>query len=507
MTTAINARTGDNREGGNPTPLTPGAAILPAEDRQSIRRISVGTGAQLALRIVSAVMGALVWALLSRSLGPSAFGVFSLILALQLIGQSVSDLGTSVVGVREMAQRPMERGRIMAAMMGVQLALGAVLYVIMLVVLLLLLHTRQDRITGAVALLGLMFGVLNELQAIAQVRLRTLLMGLVQVMMSAIWLIVVIVLAMMKAPLVWYGLGFVMSGVLQGICMWALTRGLVRLDWRNWTSEARKLLRQSLLYGVAMMLVLAYYKVDSLIVFHDLGARQAGFYAAGYRVIDVLQLIGITASSVVLPLVSGMVGDRRQRRRRQTLYAHAMTYAGCVALLATVLCVVFGPVMISVVFGRRYVPAGPYLQVLALSLAPMTLAVLIGNVVVAGKLTREFFCITLIGAMVNIGFNLWLVPRYGAMAAAWINVATECLVALLLASIAWFRLETSFPWIRGIALMCFAAVAGVAMQALDSHVLVSMLVGTSIFCGLVLVTNVIRLSELRTLVSRHQVVT
>jgi O-antigen/teichoic acid export membrane protein len=64
-------------------------------------------------------------------------------------------------------------------------------------------------------------------------------------------------------------------------------------------------------------------------------------------------------------------------------------------------------------------------------------------VVAEGRQNRLLLA-ALLGLLLNLGGNLLLIPRFGAMGAAWMTVATEF---LMLGFVAW-SLRDLLPWLR-----------------------------------------------------------
>ena len=78
--------------------------------------------------------------------------------------------------------------------------------------------------------------------------------------------------------------------------------------------RARRLYTTAIPFGIAGACVLAYYKIDGVILFHLKGAGQAGYYSAAYKFLDVLQ--NYTVNSCVCWLTNLQYSNGRALRYR-----------------------------------------------------------------------------------------------------------------------------------------------------------------------------------------------
>jgi O-antigen/teichoic acid export membrane protein len=99
--------------------------------------------------------------------------------------------------------------------------------------------------------------------------------------------------------------------------------------------------------------------------------------------------------------------------------------------LCTLLTPFSGPI-VHLLYGLRYAAAGPLLAVLIWSEGPVFFGVVMSNALVAKNLQNYLPLSTVIGAAVNVVLNLYLIPRWGAMGAAWATNVSYTLAGILL---------------------------------------------------------------------------
>ena len=166
-----------------------------------------------------------------------------------------------------------------------------------------------------------------------------------------------------------------------------------------------------------------YNRCDILLLEHLTGnAAQVGAYAAVYRVLDGILLL---ASPF------GWIWFRKLRMASETkdhfaslLFWMCLAMAG-VAVLILGCGILYGKALVVRIFGQGYLES---VQILPWLLGALIFALPNGILTmgaIAQNRERGYAMAAGLGALVNIGLNIVLIPKYGARGAAWATVATE----------------------------------------------------------------------------------
>ena len=187
------------------------------------------------------------------------------------------------------------------------------------------------------------------------------------------------------------------------------------------------LVKHSLPVGLTGLFVTAYYRLDQVILYQMSGSHAAGLYGAAYRYLDVVQLIPATLLATSLPVLSGLRAQASEGFKR--VAELTITLAVASSIPVAVLGVLWSDEIVSLLYGHEFGSAAILLAVLA----PAAIAIFLGYVssgllISVGK-ARLLCWVAAPAAFANIAFNLLLIPRYGAAAAAWATLATEAAVS------------------------------------------------------------------------------
>ena len=91
---------------------------------------------------------------------------------------------------------------------------------------------------------------------------------------------------------------------------------------------------------------------------------------------------------------------------------------------------VFAPVIVDVALGPKYHEAIGLIRILSAAGAVSCLANVLGISYIALKMQRPQVISNVLALAFNVGGNIFLAPRFGVVASAWLTLATELFVAV-----------------------------------------------------------------------------
>jgi O-antigen/teichoic acid export membrane protein len=186
-------------------------------------------------------------------------------------------------------------------------------------------------------------------------------------------------------------------------------------------ADVRDLLKHSHWLNAGAFVASAYNRIDVVLLRRIVGAEAVALYGAPYRVLDLTQIIPSSLMAAILPRLcrSGepILGLEQPRV--------AMRYLLTIALGLTVVLTVAAAPATFFLFGSKYAPSIPVLQILVWAMFPMCWNFVLNSQLIANSFDRVIFLSASIALVANIGLNLLLIPRFGYMACAAITVITE----------------------------------------------------------------------------------
>lgn len=324
----------------------------------------------------------------------------------------------------------------------------------------------------------------------AQERLRDYLrLTSTQVVLN-VALMVLLVVVLRLGVLGWMIAVAASSGVL-------LIRGLFLLGHRWTTDFDVRYLRHALAFGLPLVPHALSHWGLSLSDRAVLGALAApaevGAYYVAYQLALPISMIAVALSQGVQPMYARASVDPVARQAAGAATTHqALVVAGLAGTIA-----VLGPPTVFAVLPREYADAAAFIPWIALGVGLFGLYLIPMNAVsiMAGH-TKWVWVLTLFAAATNIGLNLVLVPRMGAMAAA-IDTAVAYGVLLVGVSVYMRRVVAEpleYDWRRiGIGIGLIAAGSASAMMLTPHDPAIALVLRSSIIvavAGLLVLTGV-----------------
>jgi O-antigen/teichoic acid export membrane protein len=387
--------------------------------RPLFRRLAGNVGWLLAERAVLLATGFLVNIAFVRHLGPTQYGLYSYALSFAALFTTLAALGMDGIVVRELTRSPEHTGSILGTALWLRIgaavgAWGAAIAGIW--------WMRPDAASHTLVwVLGAngLFMALTVFELWFQSRISARGPVLARSGVALLSQAARLVLIVAGAPLVAFATLFVGGTAATAAALyWLYARGGVPSRVRFDGSRARTLLRDSWPQIVASLSVVVYMRIDQVMLGAMAGDHETGIYAVAAALSELWYFLPVAIASTVLPVIvtardtlDGPSFDAKMQTFYDAMLALGYGVAVPVFLLAGLI--------IGILYGPAYAASAQVLRIHVLSFVFVCIGSARGRFLVAENLMRFSMLATAIGAAANVGLNLWLIPRWGAVGAAW----------------------------------------------------------------------------------------
>ncbi len=383
-------------------------------------------GEHVVQQFIALLLG--IW--IARSLGVEGLGSLSFALSLHALFGIVTTLGLNRIVVRELslAEAGAERDLIATAIV-MRLSCGAAVSV--LAVLACLLIAPHNAGLVAILVFGYFFSAFDVIELLFQSKLRS--REVARTRMLAF-----MVSSGIKAGLLFHGAGVMM---LAFACLldWIFLAGALIFLYltanrpfrpgRADMSIARRLFAESRLEIVAGFSGLAFMRLDQIMLEAMRGPAEVGIMAVSARLTEAWYFIPVAIVASNYPAIVRLRNsDPGRARARVTELYRSMIW---LAITAGVAVSIGADLIVGVLYGPQYLSAGPVLIVQIWCGLFMSLGIASGAWLMANRLGHLNLRRNLVGAVVNVGLNFWLIPPYGALGAAWATLAAFAIAYLV----------------------------------------------------------------------------
>ncbi len=187
-------------------------------------------------------------------------------------------------------------------------------------------------------------------------------------------------------------------------------------------------------------------KIDYTLLRPVRGATEVGWYSAGYRYIDAFNIVPSLFTLSLFPVLARQA-EGEDRGKVSATYHFALKLLSATALPLTVLVTFLAEPLVSILGGAKFLPNGAIaLTILAWSMPIGWMNSLTNYMLISLRQERGLSISFLASVIFNVLLNLFLLERFGFIAAAGVTIASEAFLCVLFAH--WIRRSIGgVPWL------------------------------------------------------------
>lgn len=417
--------------------------LLPVSQEQPWYRwlsssIVFDVGIALGGVVIARFMSGVTQILLARWMGEADFGVYSMAYALLTPVIVITGLGLDTWLLRQSsdeARLPTAISQVFSLRLLSSLAL-------MGITILVIEATMPEEVPPLILLMAgisLVFELLLMTAHIAlRAQLRNQATALLQMLVAALLLLLCWLAWLPDAPLLAVtGYRLLSMGVGVLLLLWLLRESL-HFFWQP--APMLAMLGQARAFVISDILAAISLRADLTLVALFLGSAATAIYSPALTIITMTYIIPTVAWQVLLPVISRQRQASNLRGFRWTL---GLTLAGSV-LYGLLWVVVLGwqaEWVVQMLYNNQYGDVVPLLHITSLMPLFKSLAFCGAMVMVAGDRHVLRTKLQAIGSAFNGLSNLLLIPLFGLLAAAWINMLTQAILVVVYSYGVWVTLR------------------------------------------------------------------
>lgn len=379
-------------------------------------------------KVITLLGSLLVGIMVARYLGPEQYGLMNYVISYVALFQVLASFGLDNIEIREESKASDKRDIIIGTAFTLKCIFALVAMAVVMITALLF---EADGFTKAMICMYSLSMLLNSFGVI-----RNHFTSLVwneyvvktEISRTIIGAIIKVVLLLLHAPLFWFIAATLFDVLLvaSGYCV-AYTKKIDKISlWRFDKEWAIYLIKQSfplLLSGAA---VIIYQRIDQVMIGNMIDKASVGQFSVASKFVEILIFIPTIMSQTITPiLVRIREKSQEEYERKAQLFMNVTVW---VCLLMAIFVSVFSFWLIRYTFGSDYLLAVPVLQIMAFKIVGMALSNTAGQMIIIEKMQKYAFIRNLLGCIVCVLLNLWLIPIYGIVGSAIVTIITTMFV-------------------------------------------------------------------------------
>jgi O-antigen/teichoic acid export membrane protein len=465
------------------------------------RRATADVLVQVMGRLLNLMLGVVATAVLARKLGSAGFGEWSTILLIPGLLAYLNNLGFLQVAVRRAAAE--QDPHWLGALVSIRAALSVPTTLLSILAIAFVARGGDMLVAGIiVAAQGLLAGA-AALTSVFQLQIRNDLPILVMTANSVLWTAAVVLIAGSGGDLTAYAVALVAIATLTTCFEALIALRRVSVPIRGTSRLWRELVRTAVPVSIGGLLIVAYARLDGLIVYTMSGSVAAGLYGAVCRIVEQAGFVPLSLVVTLMPIVSRLYPS--QPKDVQRLLQFTLDLLAMFSLPALGFTLVASRPLIELLYGSHFVDATSALSILMGAFVLICCGYALGVFTLVLNLQSQFARYALGALFLNLALNLVFVPPYGFVAAAWITLVTEAFIMALTGRAVLRRLEMSLQFGRVSRVALAAAIsAGVTLglREVGVEVLLLLLAASLTHVAGLFALRALRPAELRAVLRR-----
>ncbi|MBC7982159.1 flippase [Candidatus Parcubacteria bacterium] len=183
---------------------------------------------------------------------------------------------------------------------------------------------------------------------------------------------------------------------------------------KKWSFDqdmAKEIIKNSLPLMFSAVFVLIYSRIDQIIVKQYLNSAAVGLYSSAVTLSEVWYFIpGIIVSTLFPSIINTKKNDEGLYRKR---IIHLTILLIGISSLIAIFGTIFAKYILHLIFGLSFVEAYRVLQFYIWSGVGISIGTVMIQYLITEKLSSIILYTSIIGMVINVVLNLWLIPIYG----------------------------------------------------------------------------------------------
>ena len=382
---------------------------------------------QTAGKILSAGLGFITVGLLTRYLGESGYGIYTIVFVYLSIFGIIGEMGLQLTMVRELNKLNSNKKTLIGTYLGLKIFLAAIMIIASIGSLIFFPYSAAIKGSIVIATFGYALGVFNTFgSTLFQAKVRLDLVTLSD-------LISRLIATLFIGAAVYFNLGInvVLLAILfgnAGSLIFNIIKAtrFYKIEFVFESHQASLILRKSIPVALMTLLSLAYFKIDTVILSFYRPSDEVGLYGLVYKIFENLLVLWGFYMASVYPMLSAYA--LRDEPTLKKIWTKSLKIA-LIFSFAVVLVGFFTAEWLILLFGGE----GFLGSVISLRITLFSLPFFyLNNLFFHTFLAKERNIIPIAGMLISLFFNLVLclifIPKYGYVGASAITVFTEILL-------------------------------------------------------------------------------
>lgn len=383
-------------------------------------------------KILKVVSEILVGGWVAQYLGAEDFGLLNYAIAYAIIFNAISKFGITNILVRELVEKPNKKNDALGSAFVIRFF--TTLFCICCFLILSYSIHQNDKTTFLILViisLSLIGSLFETIDAFYQAMVKSKYMVLSKNIVLFSFIVIKVILILAEQPLEYFALAYSLEIIGFGLCMLLLYNQKYEslINWKFDFVMAKSLVRDSWPLMVSSLFISIYMRVDQIMLLYMSSEKEVGIYSAAIRISEAWNFIPVIICASFFPYI--LKEKKNESSYQNTLKRLYLIMIGASSVVIVVIWIL-ADFIIGFLFGMEYIDSSLISRIHILGAPFGFLGVATSQYLVSENLTKVSLYRTLIGVIMNLILNYFLIPAYGGVGAAIATVFSYASVVLAL---------------------------------------------------------------------------
>ena len=382
-------------------------------------------------KIAQMVLSLFVGVLSARYLGPGNYGLISYGSALVSFFMSFCTLGINSVIIKEFFDNPDEQGKAIGSAIAFRLVSSLCSSIAVIAISLVVDRGSWETIViVALCSVSLLFHVFDTINYWFQSQHRSKITAIAGFIAYAATSVYKIILLILGKSVFWFAFATSVDYIVLSIVLFISYKKYSGPKLSVSFTKGKALLSKSYHYILSGMMVAIYGHTDRFMLKQMMSNETVGYYSTATAVCAMWTFVlSAIIDSMYPTIVKAFKTDKEEfDRKNRQLYAIVFY----VTVFVSLGFVVFGNLIIRILYGQAFMPAVAPLKVVTWYTAFSYFGVARAAWMVCNDKQKYLKYMYIFAAILNIGLNLIFIPVWGAVGAAFASLVTQMFTSIVL---------------------------------------------------------------------------
>jgi O-antigen/teichoic acid export membrane protein len=398
-------------------------------------RIVNNSAALILLDLLNKAIPLVVFPRVVRALGPAAYGRLGFAAAVAGFFGLLASPGFSTYALREAAKNSQQVSFLVKHVLGARVVFATGAYTLLAIFTLFLAPSDgQTRLLIMLSGLAFVAGSLDT-QWIFAARSRMSMIAVQGALAQLAYAGLILALVRGSRDAWIIPSATVLSLGLSALLIWVPARRQYQIPRPEISPQAWGVfLPICLVMGFSSLMSMIYDQIDVVMLKYFRADAELGTYVASYGLMTMAMSFLPILGQVFMPLLSETAGQARNLENRNAQRKYLRWFGNATVGLALPIAVggfILATPITQFVFGSQYANSGVLFRWLMLTIITGPAASYCGAQLIPNGREKKYLVAVLAGASANVVLNLFFIPRFGALAAAFTTAFSQGIVALM----------------------------------------------------------------------------